>query len=84
VAGAGHKERRSEWWHFVHRDGTWLMHEVEQAEEGARHLKAPLVGETYAQLSPESILRERYARGEIEIEQFEREMATLLERGQTY
>lgn len=84
VAGAGHKERREEWWHFVHRDGSWLLDEVEQHAEGARHLKAPLVGDAYAELSPEMVLRERYARGEIEIEQFERELATLLERGPTY
>ena len=84
VAGAGHKERREEWWHFVHRDDKWMLDEVEQHEEGVRHLKAPLVGSAYAELSPEMILRERYARGEIEIEEFEREMAALLERGQTY
>jgi hypothetical protein len=84
VAGAGHKERREEWWHFVYRGGSWLLDEVEQHAEGVRHLKAPLVGDAYAELSPEMVLRERYARGEIEIEQFERELAAVLERGPTY
>ena len=65
-------------------DGKWLLDDVEQPGEGARHMKAPLVGDDYATLSPESILRERYARGEIEIEEFEAEMAKFLGKEQTY
>jgi uncharacterized membrane protein len=42
------------------------------------------VGGDYAELSPESVLRERYARGEIEIEEFEREMGELLGREPRY
>jgi uncharacterized membrane protein len=38
----------------------------------------------HAELSPESVLRERYARGEIEIEEFEREMGELLGREPRY
>jgi uncharacterized membrane protein len=43
-------------------------------------MKAPLVGDEYATLSPESILRERYARDEITLEEFEAEMAKFLEK----
>ena len=85
VAGAPNRVlRRRQYWVFVRRDGSWLLDDVEQPDEGERHLNAPLVGGDYARLSPESVLRERYARGEIEIEQFEREYARLLERGPTY
>jgi hypothetical protein len=62
----------------VHRDGKWLLDEVEQPGEGARHMKAPLVGGDYAQLSPEMVLRERYARDEMTLEEFEAEMAKYL------
>jgi predicted lipid-binding transport protein (Tim44 family) len=84
---AGHpnvKQQRKEYWTFAWRDGAWRLSEVEQPGEGARHLKAPLVGGDYAELSPESVLRERYARGEIEIEEFEREMGELLGREPRY
>jgi hypothetical protein len=84
VAGSNMKIRNQEFWVFVHRGAQWMLDEVEQSEEGVRHLKAPLVGAQYANLSPENVLRERYARGEIEIEEFEREMARLLESGPTY
>ena len=84
---AGHpnvKQQRREYWTFAWREGAWRLSEVEQPGEGARHLKAPLVGGDYAELSPESVLRERYARGEIEIEEFEREMGELLGREPRY
>jgi hypothetical protein len=83
---AGHpnsKLRNKEYWTFAWRD-SWLLDEVEQPGEGARHLKAPLVGGDYAELSPESVLRERYARGEIELDEFERELAGALDRGRQY
>jgi hypothetical protein len=85
VAGAfNQSERRRQYWVFVWRGGRWLLDDVEQPGEGERHLTAPLVGDAYATLSPESILRERYARGEIEIEEFEAEMAKLLGRERSY
>jgi hypothetical protein len=85
VAGAANqKTRREQYWVFLWQSGKWLLDDVEQPGEGARHLKAPLVGDAYATLSPESILRERYARGEIEIEEFEAEMAKFLGKEQTY
>jgi hypothetical protein len=85
VAGAfNHQTRRIQYWNFAWGDGKWLLDDVEQPGEGQRHMKAPLVGDEYATLSPESILRERYARGEIEIEEFEAEMAKLLGKEQTY
>jgi hypothetical protein len=78
------KITREEYWTFVHRDGRWLLEDVEQPGEGARHMKAPLVGGEFAELSPEMVLRERYARGEMELEQFEVEMEKLLGSGPTY
>jgi predicted lipid-binding transport protein (Tim44 family) len=83
---AGHpntKLRNKEYWTFAWGD-SWRLDEVEQPGEGARHLKAPLVGGDYAELSPESVLRERYARGEIELDEFERELGAALERGRQY
>jgi predicted lipid-binding transport protein (Tim44 family) len=77
------KLRNREYWTFAWRD-NWVLAEVEQPGEGARHMKAPLVGGDYAELSPESMLRERYARGEIELEEFEREMAGVLGRERRY
>ncbi|HWH45107.1 MAG TPA: TIM44-like domain-containing protein [Thermoleophilaceae bacterium] len=75
----------TEYWTFVHQDGKWLLDDVEQPGEGARHMKAPLVGGDFAELSPEMVLRERYARGEIELEQFEAELEQLLGKpGPTY
>jgi Short C-terminal domain len=85
VAGAfNQSERRRQYWVFVWRGGSWLLDDVEQPGEGERHLTAPLVGDGYSTLSPESILRERYARGEIEIEEFEAEMAKLLGSERSY
>ena len=84
---AGHanlKQQHKEYWTFARRGDAWLLSEVEQPGEGAHHLKAPLVGGDYAELSPESVLRERYARGEIEIDEFEREMGELLGREPQY
>ena len=81
VAGRpNHKIQNAEYWTFVHRDGKWLLDEVEQPGEGARHMKAPLVGGDYAKLSPEMVLRERYARDEITLEEFEREMQQYLSK----
>jgi hypothetical protein len=78
------KQRRTQYWVFVHHDGKWLLADVEQRDEGKRHMRAPLVGDDYVELSPESILRERFARGEIELEEFEAEMAAMLEREKAY
>ena len=83
VAGSAAQIRHREFWTFAWRE-KWMLAEVEQPGEGARHLKAPLVGGDYATLSPESVLRERYARGEIELDEFERQMAGLLERERRY
>jgi Tim44-like domain len=81
VAGRpNYKIQNSEYWTFVFRDGKWLLDEVEQPGEGARHMKAPLVGGDYAKLSPEMVLRERYARDEITLEQFEAEMQQYLNK----
>lgn len=79
------KVQRNEYWTFVERDGKWLLDDVEQPGEGARHMKAPLVGGDFAELSPEMVLRERYARDEIELEEFEAELEKLLGKpGPTY
>ena len=84
VAGqAGVKVRRRQYWTFDWDDSAWVLADVEQPDAGARHLNAPLVGGDFASLSPEMILRERYARGEIELDEFEREMAALLQREPT-
>ena len=81
VAGRpNYKIQNSEYWTFVHREGKWLLDEVEQPGEGSRHMKAPLVGGDYAKLSPEMVLRERYARDEITLEQFEAEMQKYLNK----
>lgn len=85
VAGErNQKQMRQEYWTFVRRGEKWLLEDVEQPGEGKRHMKAPLVGADYAKLSPEMVLRERYAQGQIEIEEFEAAMAQLLERDRTY
>ncbi|MEA2481587.1 MAG: hypothetical protein QOJ07_3509 [Thermoleophilaceae bacterium] len=78
------KTQHQEFWTFAWREGKWVLDDVEQAGEGARHMKAPLVGGEYAELSPEMVLRERYARDEISLEEFEKEMAKFLESGPTY
>ena len=75
--------RRRQYWTFDWQDEAWVLADVEQPDAGARHLTAPLVGGDFAELSPEMILRERYARGDIELDQFEREMAALLQRERT-
>ena len=64
VAGRpGAKVRRRQYWTFDWRTTRWVLADVEQPDAGARHLNAPLVGGDFASLSPEMILRERYARG---------------------
>jgi hypothetical protein len=84
VAGRlGVKVRRRQYWTFDWGDAAWMLADVEQPDAGARHLTAPLVGGDFASLSPEMILRERYARGDIELDEFEREMASLLRRERT-
>jgi hypothetical protein len=84
VAGqAGVKVRRRQFWTFDWDGGAWVLADVEQPDAGARHFNAPLVGGDFASLSPEMILRERYARGEIELDEFEGEMAALLQREPT-
>jgi Tim44-like domain len=86
VAGAANtKLRRRQFWTFRWIDGGWLLDDVEQPDAGARHLSAPLVGgDDLAALSPEMMLRERYARGEIELDEFEAEMAKLLGKEKAY
>ena len=84
VAGRpNQKVRRRQFWTFDWGDTDWMLADVEQPDAGARHLTAPLVGGDFAEHSPEMILRERYARGDIELDQFEREMAALLQRERT-
>jgi predicted lipid-binding transport protein (Tim44 family) len=79
VAGKPREKRlTTEYWTFERRDGMWLLADVEQDDEGRRHLSAPLVGDDFAHLSPEMALRERYARAEISMEEFESQMAELL------
>ena len=86
VAGDGQtKVRRRQFWTLRWQDDAWLLDDVEQPEAGARHLSAPLVGgDDLAALSPEMMLRERYARGEIDLELFEAEMGRLLSKERTY
>jgi hypothetical protein len=74
------KIQRSEYWTFVWRDGKWLLDDVEQSGEGARHMKAPLVGGEFAELSPEMVLREKYARDEITLDEFEAQMEQFLDK----
>lgn len=79
VAGRPREKRlTTEYWTFERSAGTWLLADVEQDDEGRRHLSAPLVGDDFARLSPEMALRERYARAEITLEEFEAEMVELL------
>lgn len=79
VAGKPREKRlTTEYWTFERSNGSWLLADVEQDDEGRRHLSAPLVGDDFADLSPEMGLRERYARAEITMEEFEAQMAELL------
>lgn len=79
VAGKPREKRlTTEYWTFERSNGSWLLADVEQDDEGRRHLSAPLVGDDFAHLSPEMALRERYARTEITMEEFETQMAELL------
>ncbi len=47
-------------------------------------MSAPLVSERYVDLSPELLLRERYAREEITLDEFEAQMARVLGSDPTY
>lgn len=85
VAGAPRRKiMRVEYWVLARHDGAWCLADVEMEDEGGRHLAAPLVSERYVDLSPEMILRERYARDEITLDQFETEMGRLLGSDPTY
>lgn len=85
VAGAPRlKIMRVEYWVLVRHDGAWRLADVEMEDEGGRHLTAPLVSERYVDLSPELLLRERYAREEITLDEFEADMGRLLGSDPTY
>lgn len=84
VAGSRSQRRDVQFWTLDLVDGEWLLADVEEGTEGERHMAAPLVGAEFANLSPEMILRERYAREEITIEEFERQMETFLTEGPEY
>jgi hypothetical protein len=85
VAGAPRlKITRVEYWVLIHHEGSWRLADVEMQDEGGRHLSAPGVSERYLSLSPELMLRERYAREEITIDEFELEMERLLGSEPTY
>ncbi len=81
LAGGMGEERRREQW-SLQREGTWLLAGV--SVPGQRAIRAPLISDAAARLTPEAILRERYARGEIELDEVEREMAQALRRGPVY
>lgn len=82
LAGGLGEELRSEQWSFVYEDG-WRLRSV-GVPGAVRQLKPPVVGDEVAKLTPESVLREKYARGEIEIEELERLMAESLRRGRVF
>lgn len=84
VAGSRSQRRDVQFWTLDLVDGVWLLADVEEGTEGERHMAAPLVGEGFANLSPEMILRERYAREEITIEEFETQMEQFLTEGPGY
>lgn len=86
VAGAPRlKIHRVEYWVLTNEGvGGWRLADVEMEDEGGRHLSAPLVSERYVDLSAESLLRERYAREEITLDEFEAGMGTLLRDGPAY
>jgi predicted lipid-binding transport protein (Tim44 family) len=85
VAGAPRlKIRRVEYWILERAGDVWCLADVEMQDEGGRHMSAPLVSERYLDLSPELLLRERYAREEIDLEEFESRMAELLGSDPTY
>jgi len=76
------EQRRAEQWSLVHDGEHWMLAGV--SAPGQRSVRAPLVSDEVAKLTPEAILRERYARGEIELDEVEREMAQALRRGPVY
>jgi hypothetical protein len=87
VAGRpGVAQERVQYWTFQNAEpgARWLLADVEQPGEGSRHLRAPLVGPDFAELSPEMVLREKYARGEMQIDEFERRMGEMIGEGPTY
>lgn len=85
VAGAPRlKIGRVEYWVLARHGDAWCLADVEMEGEGGRHMTAPLVSERYVDLSPEMLLRERYAREEITLEEFEARMAELLGSDPTY
>ena len=85
VAGAPRlKIMRVEYWVLSRHADAWCLADVEMQDEGGRHLAAPLVSERYLAGSPELLLRERYAREEITLDEFEAEMGRLLGSDPTY
>ncbi|HEX2015512.1 MAG TPA: hypothetical protein VGN69_02375 [Solirubrobacteraceae bacterium] len=76
------EQRRDEQWSLVHDGQSWRLAAV--SAPGQRSIRAPLVSDEVAKLTPEAVLRERYARGEIELDEVEREMAESLRRGPVY
>lgn len=81
VAGARRRKiHRVEFWVLARDAGEWRLADVEMEDEGGRHLAAPLVSERYLAGSPELLLRERYARDEITMGEFEERMEELLGR----
>lgn len=85
VAGAPRRKiTRVEYWVLIRHGDAWCLADVEMQDEGGRHLAAPLVSERYIGLSPELLLRERYAREEITLDEFETGMGRLLGGDPTY
>jgi hypothetical protein len=85
VAGARRlKIHRVEYWVMTHQDGAWCLNDVEMQDEGGRHLAAPLVSERYLLDCPELLLRERFAREELSMGEFEEQMERLLREGPAY
>jgi hypothetical protein len=85
VAGAPRLKINSvEYWVLTRHGDAWCLADVEMEDEGGRHLAPPLVSDRYLADSPELLLRERYAREEITIEEFEKQMEELLGSDPTY
>jgi predicted lipid-binding transport protein (Tim44 family) len=85
VAGAARRTiTRVEYWVLARHGDAWCLADVEMQDEGGRHLAAPLVSDRYLADSPELLLRERYAREEITLDEFETRMGELLGNDPTY